>query len=263
MYKYEHNISTKYIIERLFKEGLYYFDIRLFSYIFNLTPIKSSQWFKRLEEKGFIKEVEKGKYLLLGFQPQRVLSEPFFIGVKIHIPSYISFWSALNFYGFTEQVPKTIFIATTKRKNDVVFEGVRFRYIRLSSRKFFGYIQEKSGELSYLIAEPEKALIDSMDQPRYAGGMEEISKCIYNARDDIKGKKLIEYARTFGNKALNSRLGFIIEKIGMKAGKLLQSISRPYVKLDPQKKNSNIWDKKWHVNVNIKLDEIFESSGVI
>lgn len=255
MYKNIHKLTANYIIERLFKERAYYFDVRFFSYIVGITSGESSQWFKRLEKKGFIKEVEKGKYLLLGFQPQMVLSDPFFAATKIITPSYVSFWSALNFYGFTEQVPRTVFIASTKRKKDVIFEGNYFKYVKISSHKFFGYQQEKSGELFYLLAEPEKALIDSLDQPRYAGGMEEIFKCLYNARNEIQIEKLIEYAIIFNNKAVNSRLGYFFDKFGVNMNKLSHFISNTYVKLDPQKKNSKVWDKKWHINVNMSLEK--------
>lgn len=256
MYKNAHNITTNYIINHLFKERAYYFDIKIFSYLFGISPIKASQWFKNLEKKGFIKEVEKGKYILLGFQPERVLSEPFFIGTKIIIPSYVSYWSALNFYGFTEQIPKTVFVASTKRKKSIVFEGVHFRFVKISPRKFFGYKEERSGELSYLIAEPEKALIDSLSQPRYAGGMEEVLKCLYNAKDEIQVDKLIEYAMIFGNMALNSRLGYALSRFGINADRLEPFKSKSFVKLDPQRENTKMWDKKWHINLNMPLEKI-------
>lgn len=54
-----HNLTTNYIIERLFGEALYYFDIKIFSQLFKIPTAKASQWFKRLEQKKFIKEIEK------------------------------------------------------------------------------------------------------------------------------------------------------------------------------------------------------------
>lgn len=257
-----HNLTTNYIINRLFRERAYYFDIEFFSHLFRIKSTESSQWFKRLEKKGFIIEIEKGKYLVLGFQKEKVLSESFFIGTKILTPSYVSFWNALNYYGFTEQVPKTIFIASTKRKGDIVFENIHYKYIKISSRKFFGYCVEKSGDLSYLIAEPEKALIDSLDEPRYAGGMEEVIKCLYNSRTEIQIDKLIEYAIILGSKSLISRLGYILDKFGINMGKLKPYVPRFYVRLNPQKKMANIWDKDWRVNVNVPLEKLSQYEGV-
>lgn len=258
MNKNTRKLTTSYIINQLFERGLYYFDIRIFSYLFEITSNRASLWFKRLKEKGFIKEIENGKYLLLGFEPWRVLSEPFFIGTKVVIPSYVSFWSALNFYGFTEQIPRTIFIVSTKKKNDFIFEKIHFKYIKLSPRKFFGYREEKSGEFSYLIAEKEKSLIDSLDQSHHAGGIEEVFKSLCNAKGEINIKKFVNYAKRIGNKSLISRLGYFLDEIGIETKKLEQFKSKSYVKLDPRRKIAKIWNKKWRVNVNIPKDRLFE-----
>ena len=69
----------------------------------------------RLKAEGLGEEVEKGKYLLLGLEPERVLSNPLFIASHLAAPAYVSYWSALHYYGFTEQVPLTAFVATTKK----------------------------------------------------------------------------------------------------------------------------------------------------
>ncbi len=86
----------------------------------------------RIEGRGFMKSVERGKYLLLGFEPERVLSNPFFIASRVVYPSYVSFWSALNFYGFTEQVPITVFLASTKKKEEVEFSSFGFKYVLIT-----------------------------------------------------------------------------------------------------------------------------------
>ncbi|MFQ6100827.1 MAG: hypothetical protein ACE5OS_06280 [Anaerolineae bacterium] len=75
----------------------------------------------RLKSEGLVDEVEKGKFLLLGLEPERVLSNPLFIASHLVAPAYVSYWSALHFYGFTEQVPLTTFVATTKKKRPVTF----------------------------------------------------------------------------------------------------------------------------------------------
>ncbi|GFO96450.1 transcriptional regulator, trmB [groundwater metagenome] len=173
----------------------------------------------RLEDRGFIKSVERGKYLLLGFEPERVLSNPFFIASRIVYPSYVSFWSALNFYGFTEQVPVVVFLAS-------------------------------------LIAEEEKAVVDSLYLPENAGGLVEVAKAVYNAKDKVDLDKLFSYAAAMKSKSLCSRLGYLLERFGSDTAMLLESSAYEYVKLDPTREKSRVWDKKWHVNVNLSEEEI-------
>ena len=110
-------ISTNYIIKSLFEQEYYYFTVRELAGLLKVPVEKAYTIVARLKDRGFIKSVERGKYLLLGFEPEHVLSNPFFIASRIVYPSYVSFWSALNFYGFTEQVPIMLFLASTRKKN--------------------------------------------------------------------------------------------------------------------------------------------------
>jgi len=239
--EYMANLSTNYITKILFEKELYYFTVRDLAAIMNIPVRKAYTYIPGLVDKGFIKSIEKGKYLLLGFEPERVLSNPFFIASHIVYPSYVSYWSALNFYGFTEQVPAMVFLASTRKKAKVEFNGFRFKYVLVNPKKFFGYRKERIGDLDFLIAEGEKAIIDSLDLPGNAGGVSEVAKAVYNAKNSIE----------LDSRSLCSRLGYLLERFGTDADVLLNNASREYVKLDPARPKSRVWDKKWRVNVNL------------
>lgn len=241
-------------IKELWESDIYYFTTQFFADRFNLPKSKTYQTLQRLKKAGWIREVERGKYLTLGLQPAHVLSNPFFIATQIARPGYVSFWSALHLYGLTEQVPRTVFVATTRKKTPVEFEGYTFQYVRLKPTKFFGYHRERFGELPVLVAEKEKALIDALDQPRYAGGIVEIAKCLANARDDLDRNKLIEYANRMQNASLRSRLGFLLTTVGLSAEGLAPSPS--FVRLDPHRKPGKTWEARWRLNVNVSHREL-------
>lgn len=67
------------------------------------------------------------------------------------------------------------------------------------------------GELDFLIADNEKAVIDSLDLPDNAGEMIEVAKAFYNASDKIDLNKLFKYATAMKNKSMCSRLGYLQE----------------------------------------------------
>jgi predicted transcriptional regulator of viral defense system len=165
------NLAPISIARQLHQRDLFYFTPRKLSDLFTLELDRVYHLIARFKEDGLIVEVEKGKYLLLGFEPERVLSNPLFIASHLVTPAYVSYWSALHFYGFTEQVPLTVFAATTKKKRPVSFHGFQFRFVTVQPDKFFGYRREMVGELAVLIADEAKAIVDSLDQPRYAGGI--------------------------------------------------------------------------------------------
>ena len=55
---------------------LYYFSPNEISSLFDFPKVKTYEILRHLKHKGLILSLESGKYLLLGFQPERVLSNP-------------------------------------------------------------------------------------------------------------------------------------------------------------------------------------------
>jgi len=253
-------ITTDYIIEKLLEKGLYYFTPKLLASILNIKPWQAYDLVFRLKKRKLILEVEKGKYFVLGFDKAKILSNPWYVACKIFIPSYISFWTALYYYGLTEQVPYKVFLATTRQKRkEIRFHSGIFKYVFVKPYKFFGYETTNVGGFPVLMAEEEKALVDALDHPEYAGGISEIAKCLYNAKVEkrIKYEKLFHYAIKMRNKSLCSRLGFLLELMKVKADPLLEHLSNSFVFLDPSRPKGKNWNKKWKINVNISKKELF------
>jgi predicted transcriptional regulator of viral defense system len=61
----------------------------------------------RLDKKGWIERIEKGKYMIipLGAEKGKYTLNEFIIGSLLADPYCIAYWSALDFYGLTEQIP--------------------------------------------------------------------------------------------------------------------------------------------------------------
>src|SRR3989338_2094933 len=83
-----------------------------------------------LTRNRWLFRLSRGKYLILpleaGIKPEFTEHE-FIIASKLIEPYYISYWSALNYYGFTEQVSKTVFVAYTKKmKNQAIINRLGY-----------------------------------------------------------------------------------------------------------------------------------------
>lgn len=247
------NINTNYIMNLLFDNDIFYFQPKQLSTILKIDIKTAYDIIQKLKNKDIIKEIENGKYLVTGYDKKRMTSNPFYLATNIVVPSYISYLTILNYYGYTEQVPKFIFCATTKQKKEMHFENYIFKYIQIKKDKLYGYKKEVINEFPAFIAESEKAIIDSIDLPNYAGGIKEISKIIKDASDSINKDKLVEYAIKFPNKSMVSRMGYLFEKNDVELKELLKFKSKSFVLLNPKKKKSSIWDKKWNINVNEEL----------
>ena len=151
-------------------------------------------------------------------------------------------------------MPLTTFVATTKKKRSVAFRDLRFRFVTVKPRKFFGYRREMVGDLPVLVADEAKAIVDGLDQPRYAGGMAEVAKALRAALEVTDVPTLVEYVNRMGDKSLGSRMGYLLEALGHPVEGLIRSASP--VKLDPARPRVGRTAPRWQVVVNVSEAEM-------
>lgn len=168
----------------------------------------------RLTQNGWLTRLKPGLYLIVplaaGEDPQYTAHE-FYIASHLVNPMYISFWGALSHHGFTEQVPRSVSVATTKRRPDQTVHGVTYHLITLIDRKFFGYEQYAVGNHSVPIATPEKTLADCADQPRHCGGVRELAKGVREGAESYDPATLLDNAQQIGNGAAIKRLVYLMD----------------------------------------------------
>ena len=81
----------------------------------------------------------------------------FQIASYLQVPAYISFISALSFYGITTQVQQQFFESSCFKRTRVFEQGgVRFNYYKIKKELYFGFVRKGS----FFIATAEKAFLD-------------------------------------------------------------------------------------------------------
>lgn len=107
----------------------------------------------KLVKEGVLERVSKGYYILTSNRPS-----DFEIANALYRPSYVSLASALNYYGILVQSPQQITSVTTKRVATIQNSGKTFSFVQISPKYFTDYQVVDN----FLIATPEKALVDMM-----------------------------------------------------------------------------------------------------
>lgn len=228
----------------------------------------ASSWFviSGLKKKGRIREIQKGKYL---FIPARAGLEGYWAeGAFVIIPYlieeyYIGFWTAMNFWGMTEQIPHTVFVVTPKRKKRRVLEfgNQRYEFVTLSRNKFFGFVEEKTDKTKFNISSKEKTIIDGIMHPQYCGGIPEVTKVMWNARKDVNWKTVLEMAERTEVNIVLKRLGYMLETLEIETdiSKLIMKQIRqyPYHYLDPTAIKKKIeYSNSYGLIINITKNEL-------
>jgi len=216
---------------------------------------KENVWvfLSRLEKKGWIERIERGKYVIvpLSSEKGKFTLHEFVIGSLLVTPYCISYWSALNHYGLTEQIPRTVFIQTTSRKwnlNPRIF-GVDYRILRVNESKFFGIWKEWIDETEIRITDKEKTLVDCLDKPHLCGGVLEVIKAMRNVK--IRKEKIVEYALSIGNSGVMRRLGFITEFLKLDIS-IPRINTKNYLYLDPTLPHVGEKVARWRLINNMK-----------
>lgn len=126
---------------------------------------------------------------------------------------YVSFWTALNHYGLTEQIPLVTQVVVTRTMRSFEAVQTRFRFIKL--RRLGEWREEKISGKNVRIATIEQLLLDCASHPGYCGGMSEVCKALWEARKKTDWKKLEELLLA-SNDATRRRLGFLLELLELK-----------------------------------------------
>ncbi len=119
----------------------------------------ASKMLRTLKDRGLVLKVTRGIWAETGNEKL----SPYSI-IPILLPknrAYVSFISALHLHGIIEQIPQEITLASIVHTKKISTKLGKFSIHHISPQLFDGFDWYK-GEGSFLIADPEKALFDSI-----------------------------------------------------------------------------------------------------
>jgi predicted transcriptional regulator of viral defense system len=219
-----------------------------------------------LTKKKWVINLRRGVYLIVPLSAgvsAHYTEHEFVIASHLVSPYYIAYWSALNFHGFTEQTPFTVFVATTKRTKNREVLNTKYNFVTLSKRKFFGFEPTAVSTYKINISDREKTLADALDHPEYCGGISEAAKSLWNAKEKVSMEKIVSYAERMRNTAIVKRLGYLLESLNINVdseilSKMRGMISPGMSALDPTCPRKGTYNTRWNLLLNISKETLEE-----
>jgi predicted transcriptional regulator of viral defense system len=143
-------------------------------------------------------------------------TNPFFIGSVLVKPYYFSYATAAFFHGLSTQAAATVYIATTTRREGLlVVREKEYRLVRQPEHKFFGATEVDAYGSRVQMAEAEKALLDCLDRPQYAGDIPEVTDMLWHGKGRLDWRRLADYALRFHSQSLVQRLGYLADLLSL------------------------------------------------
>lgn len=150
-------------------------------------------------KKGYLLKLRNGVYAFVKDR-ERIKGEE--IAALLYQPSYLSLESALAWYGF---IPEMVYarVSVTARTNRTFTNDFgTFIYRHLKAELFWGYIETKTDHGHYLLAEPEKALLDylylNLSRIRSDADFENIRLNADMLKERLDADKFLKYLSAFG-----------------------------------------------------------------
>jgi predicted transcriptional regulator of viral defense system len=217
----------------------------------------------QLKKKKWILQLKRGLYAMVPLDigvkgAESFIVHDFVIASYLTKPYYIGFWSALNYHGLSDQLPATVFIATTKPRPGLKILSSKFVFVQLSEAKFAGIEKVEIESREVNISDKDKTIVDCLDHSEHAGGIDEVAKAIYFNHEELDFGKIREFAIKTKNVAVFKRLGFILEATGLfdKYAATFKGIrlTEGYPVLDKLGAKRGKYSEKWKLLVNADIN---------
>ena len=162
-----------------------YFGYEEIARIFGISLDSAKVTASRYVRQGLLLRVKRNLYVRREVWNAATIEEKYSLANLAQVPSYISLTTALEYYEITTQMLRNFYESVAiKRTKEINLNGSVFRYTKLTSDLYFGFIKEKG----VFIATPEKALLDAfylMSYGRYSPDISALNIAKLD-RDEIK-----------------------------------------------------------------------------
>jgi predicted transcriptional regulator of viral defense system len=191
-----------------------------------------------------------------------VLDNPWGLLPKIlkNYQYYVCGFSALEYYGLTEQIFSDITVATYPpyaRKSNT-YSGGKFIFFTTNKDGIFGTKNVWIADEKVAVSDLHKTITDIIAYPSWGGGVVHVFDAVKNylRHEAVDIAKVIEYGKKLSIGSFFKRLGFYLDHIGEyeEEKKLCgQMITEGYSYLDP-KARGNKYIAKWRLIVPANLN---------
>lgn len=202
----------------------------------------------KYKKRNIITKVRKNVYLPTNPLDGFVDENKYEIGCNAISGAYISYHSAMEYYGLQNQVFNRIYLSAPARFRPFVFDFVEYMY---APDKFQEGILEKKNNVR--VTNIERTIIDCIDRLDLAGGIEEL---IYNLEliDEVDESKILHYLSLHKKQVLYQKAGLILStqsqmKLSEDFFKICLANTGKSVRYLTDKSESRVYVPKWKLCV--------------
>lgn len=159
-------------------------------------------------EDALVVKIRRNLYAVTNLATKHIEANRYEVASALTPTAYISYHSALEFYGMANQVFNTMYVASDSRFNNFDFDGLSYIYAR--SPISVG-IETPIMSYGIRITSLERTIIDCIDRIDRCGGSEEMLQC-FGMIMHVSEVKLMEVLSSYDKATLYKKAGFVLSK---------------------------------------------------
>jgi predicted transcriptional regulator of viral defense system len=162
---------------------------------------------RQYKKKGFVAQIKRDVYAVTELTGYGTVASKYEIAGNITPSSYLSYHSAMEYYGFFNQVFNDIYVSSVERFNSFDFEGLGYTFLR--SQSVEGVVNPVTDPLVRL-TDLERTIVDCLNRIDLCGGLEELVQCL-SMITFVDEEKLLKYLDVFHKQVLYQKAGFVLQ----------------------------------------------------
>lgn len=165
----------------------------------------SSAYLDKALKQGLIRRVRKDLYVSVSLETHQPTANKFEIASHLSPSACVSHHSALEFYGYANQVFYDLTFVSQSKVKSCEFDGVSYRQM------FSGISAGKSEQNGVRVTDLERSVLDCMDDFEKVCGLEELESCL-DAIPFLDEERLRIYLPLYDKAFLYQKTGYLLEK---------------------------------------------------
>lgn len=169
----------------------------------------------------------------------------------------------MELHRMTQQPLRTVFVAMTRQRPEIMAANVAFRFVKLKKDRFFGF-EEMEVEQGHRVkvADLERTFVDCVDRPDLCGGLEEITRGFARRHADLNEDRLFRCLVKLDQPFAAKRLGFLLELVGHGDFELMRDMEvfaarvKKYIPLDTRGPKDGTRDRRWKLIINADVEKL-------
>ena len=207
----------------------------------------------KLVGNGWLIRIKRGLYAISDFNNRGFLSlSPYIVANLLVKDSYVSFESALSYYGMFDQWTNKVISIAKNRYKAIQLGSNEYSFINAKDQFFFGWKEITIEGRVSRIATSEKALIDIIHFHKSKYSVDLVIEKLQEHRESLDIEKVCEYMSKMST-TTTKIFGFILDLLHIDSHTLYESIKI---------KQSTHWmfvgDRKFNAKWRLYYDEYFD-----